>query len=159
MRKSERVSVPATWGERDAEKVFVLTEMSALKAEKWLYRLMSAFNSSNASLPGNVAGIGWEGLAVFGINAFFQSNVSFEKVEPLLDELMDCVAIIRDRRGAPDVATKLVSADIEEVKTVMWLRSEVIKLHTGFSLADALSELISRAATSANAPSPASASR
>ena len=87
--------------------------------------------------------VGWEGIAIIGINTFLRGSVKSEAMIPLLDELLECVQIIRDPKNA-DFATAIVSDDdIEEVATRWWLRAEVVRVHVNFSPADALSALFS----------------
>lgn len=160
-RKQEVVVVPAWPGNRDGGKQFLITEMSAAKAEKWAYRLFIALKGAGERIPENVAAMGMVGLAIAGLNVFLRAPVKAEDVEPLMDEMMTCVTIVRDPKavdkdtGGP-VGTELVSDDdIEEVQTRAWLRSEVVRVHTGFSPAGALSSLISAATSAAEEGSPA----
>src|SRR6185437_13321518 len=95
----------------------------------------------------HVAGMGMEGIFVLGIQTFLRGQMQSTEIIPLLDELLDCVQMVRDptKRGADGkvIATPVASDDdISEVKTRMWLRSEVLRVHTSFSMADALSYLI-----------------
>ena len=155
MLKSVTVQVPAEWGGRDANKNFLITEMPATQAETWGWRALLLLRGSGERMPDNVQGLGMVGVAVLGINVFLRGEMSFTNLEPLLDEMMTCVKIVRDPRH-PNVATDIVAdIDIEEVQTRLWLRSEVLKLHTGFSPADALSKLLegirAPASTSQNA--------
>lgn len=141
MRKVETVVVPR-WGTRDDGKTFILTEMFASKAEKWAWRLFLAVKGTTASVPEEIAALGMVAVAIRGLNSFLAADVKFELIEPLLDEMFECVKMIRDPRY-PDVATALADDDIEEVQTRAWLRSEVLRLHTNFSLVDAALEWIS----------------
>jgi hypothetical protein len=153
MRKTEHVKVPAWPGNRDAGKTYKITEMSAVRGEKWATRALLLLRGSGERVPENLAGIGWERIAIVGINVFLQGSIKLEELEPLMDEMMTCIEIVRDPR-APDVATPLVSDDdIEEVQTRLWLRSEVLRLHTGFCPADALSSLISAVSMAKDSPS------
>lgn len=104
-------------------------------------RMMLAANSGAGELPLNLVGVGMEGIAIIGINAFLRGNIAADTLVPLLDELLQCVKIIRDQKH-PSVVTDLVSEDdIEEVATRMWLRGEVLTLHLNFSVGAALSAL------------------
>ena len=142
MRKSEVVVVPAKDGNRDSGKHFLITEMSAMEAEKWAMRAILMLKGSGERLPDNVQGLGMIGVAILGLNVFLQGTIKAGDLEPLMDEMMTCVKMVRDPR-TPGVATDIVSPDdIEEVSTRLWLRSEVLRVHTGFSPADALSKLI-----------------
>lgn len=142
MRKSELVVVPE-WGKRDAGKIFKITEWPAMRAAKWGDRAFLLVTGSGERVPENVAGRGMEWVAIITINVLLQANVRYEVLGPMLDELLECVEIVRDRDHL-DVATAIVSDDdIEEPRTIYWLRSEVLRVHTDFSVADGLSALIS----------------
>lgn len=158
-RKSEIVRVPiADWSGRDGGKVFKLTEWPAARAEKWALRLFLALKGTTAQVPETLAPYGMVAVAIRGINSFLASDADWSKLEPLLDEMMECVQIVRDPfatdvTGSP-VATPIVSDDdIEEVRTRGWLRSEVLRIHTNFSLVEALLEWL---ATLKQPPSPES---
>lgn len=149
-RKSETVRVPAWDGNRDSGKIFVVTEMPAAAAEKWAMRAFLMLKGSGERIPDNVQGLGMVGVAILGLNVFLQGSIKPGDLEPLMDEMMTCVKIIRDPKH-PEVVTDIVSDDdVEEVKTRLWLRSEVLRLHTGFSPAEALSGLISAVNSPAN---------
>ena len=129
---------------RDKGKLFRITEWSAAKADNWGQRMMYAANSGAGELPTSLAGIGLEGIAILGINVFLRGNIAPGTMIPLLDELLECVKIIRDH-AKPDVATDIVSEDdIEEVATRWWLRGEVLTLHLNFSVSAALSALFKK---------------
>lgn len=145
MRESIVVRVPEFPGTRNRDsqphaKLFRLTEWPAAKAENWGLRMLMAANQGGGEIPLNLAGIGMEGIAIIGINAFLRGNIVPGTLIPLLDELLECVTIIRDPKR-PDIATPLNPDDIEEVATRMWLRGEVLSLHLGFSVSAALSAL------------------
>lgn len=141
MRKRETVVVPELGG-RDDGKTFLIEEMSAAQAEKWALRMFIALKGTSAAVPDEVARFGMVGVAIRGLNAFLAADVRFADIEPLLDEMISCVRIIRDRFH-PEVATALMADDIEEVQTRIWLRGEVLRTHTGFSVAEAFSLLAS----------------
>lgn len=141
MRKVETVVVPA-FG-RDDGKIFQINEMSAARAEKWAWRMFIALKGTTGEVPPEVMQLGMVGVAIRGLNAFLQADVKYELLEPLLDEMLTCVTIVRDRKNHPDVADTLREFDIEEVQTLAWLRSEVLRVHTGFSVAETLSQLVS----------------
>ncbi len=150
MRKEKVVKAPDYCG-RDhlAGKIYLLKEWPAARAEKWAIRAALAYNrNGTVQIPMSWAGIGWEGLAVLGINAFLGGGMNADEVIPILDELLECVTIIRDPKARDAqhkvIATPLVSDDdIEEIITRGWLRSEVFELHSNFSIAGALSKWFS----------------
>ncbi len=142
MRKSELVICPSGGDNRDAGKHFLITEMDSMRAEKWALRAILLIKGSGERIPDNVTGLGMVGIAILGLNVFLRGTIAPEDLDPLMDDMMTCVKIVRDPKH-PEIATDIVSTDdIEEVKTRLWLRSEVIRVHTGFSPADALSRLL-----------------
>lgn len=143
-RRSDVVTVPrfdAPCTNRDEGKLFRVTEWPAATADTWITRIGFAFNQGGGSIPLDLHSVGWEGIAIIGINTFLRGSIRSEEMIPLFDELFECVAMIRDKNH-PDVATPIISPDdIEEVQTRWWLRAEVVRVHMGFSPADALSAL------------------
>lgn len=130
MRKQEIFKI--TTEGRDKGKTFVITEMSAFKAERWAYRALLLLAKSNVDIPAAVSGM--QGLAHAGFSAL--QSIDFEEARPLLDEMWDCVQIAPDPRN-PDIVRKLVmreneSDDIEELATIWQIRERVFKLHTDF---------------------------
>ena len=143
-RKTETVIIDAEG--RDKGKVFVITEMPASKAEKWAARALLALGRSGVDVPDNIAASGLAGVVALGVRSFL--GLRFEDAEPLLDEMFaSCVAIVPDpdrptvTRGAGGIGA-LIEDDIEEVSTRIHLRTEVLELHTGFSIAAVLSVLM-----------------
>lgn len=161
-RKTEEVIIPQ--GNRDAGKVFLLTEMSAARAEKWAARLLIALAAQQLIAPGD-ARMGMAGLA--GVSTEMIGALSFDVVEPLMDEMMECVTIIRDPKAARNAlgepqSYQLLEDDIEEVSTRITLRGRLIDLHTGFSVSGFLArmgaEAKSRLSNIPTSPEPSEAS-
>lgn len=141
MRKSKLVVIPSpTDGStnRDAGKAFLVTEMDSVRAEKWAIRALLAVTSSGVDIPPEVAQMGAGALMAAGFRALL--TMAFADAEPLLDEMMNCVVIVPDPKR-PDTTRPIDDVDIEEVMTRLHLRSEVVELHTGFSVAAFLSRL------------------
>jgi hypothetical protein len=155
-RKTLAVTVPRFDGtdNRDEGKTFLITEWPAAAAEKWGIRMMLAYNRSGGDIPLDLRGIGMEGIAIIGLNTFLRGNVQSDEVIPLLDQLLECVTVIRDPHF-PDVATAFHDDDTEEVATRLWLRGEVLSLHINFSVKDALTSLIRTIMTKAPGDSSA----
>jgi len=120
---------------RDKGREYLVTEMPASKAERWAARALTAVGKSGAQIPEDVANLGMAGLSSIGVRAIL--GVQFSEAEPLMDEMMGCV----QRKMDSGVVRDLIEDDIEEVATRVQLRGEVLALHMGFSLADALSRL------------------
>lgn len=114
---------------RDAGKVFLITEMPASQGESWAFRAILALIANGTELPEGFENSGMAGMAEIGIKAL--SGLKWEVAEPLLNEMMDCVQIIPDP-AKPIVFRKLIESDIEEIMTRVKLRMEVWTLHTDF---------------------------
>ena len=114
---------------RDHGKVFRLTELPALQAEKWAVRAFLAMSHNGIEIPEDIANSGLAGIAAIGIKAI--GAMAFSDAEPLLDEMFTCVSIIPDA-ARPNVVRALIADDIEEVGTRFRLRKEVFALHTDF---------------------------
>jgi len=149
VRKKAVVSAPNYCG-RDKGKTFMIEEWPADRAEKWALRAMLAYNRGGGKIDVvGVQGMGMEGIFMLGVDTFLRGQIQAEEVIPIMDELLGCVQIIRDPKkrdpqtNFPVTSPIISDDDIEEVATRMWLRSEVIKLHSGFCPADAISKLIS----------------
>ena len=112
-------------GSRDIGKVYHLTEMPAAQAERWALRAFQALARSGVDL-GELMDSGMQGLAVAGFRAF--AFLPFQEAEPLLTEMMQCVQF----KPNPNALRPLVDDDIEEIRTRIQLRAEVLKLHTDF---------------------------
>jgi hypothetical protein len=125
---------------RDYGKTFRITEMSALAAERWANR------ATLALAPRLSAELGEEAAEEIVENATMPSmgrifrvlgRVSFPEMEPLLAELLACVQVVPDPKH-PQVVRALNLGgmeDIEDVETLRYLRSEVMDLHVGFTMA------------------------
>lgn len=130
MRKTRTVVISEEG--RDRGKTFLLREMPALRAEKWAYRALMAIGMEEMAAAG-MGGVA--GVAAAGFQVLQSGKLRFDDVEPLLDEMMECVQII-PKPSQPDVVRPLVldgdGADIDEILTLMRLRKEVFDLHTEF---------------------------
>lgn len=122
---------------RDKGKRFVITEMSAVRAEKWATRALLAIGRAGVDMPDDLAGAGMAALAYAGLKAI--TSCSFDDAEPLLDEMMQCVTIQPD--AALDFTRATIEDDFEEVATLVQLRDRVFGLHVGFSIAAELAKL------------------
>lgn len=152
-RKKEMIEVPdASYGRDYApkRKTFLITEWPAERFLKWLIKAGLAYNRDAGEMPlTNAFGAGVEGIIFLFAQTMLRGKMREEEVSPVLDELLDCVQIVRDP-SANDIATGMPVAfklmpneDIEEIKTAAWLRSEVLRVHTNFSVLAMLSKLIS----------------
>jgi hypothetical protein len=133
---------------RDLGKVFVLTEMDASRAEAWALRALLALMTNGVDMPPGFENTGMAGVAQMGLKAL--AGLRWEVAAPLLEEMWSCVQIMPDP-SKPHVVRNLIESDIEEVMTRVKLRSEVWELHTGFSIAGALSKSAASPAVAAPA--------
>lgn len=121
-----RKTVDITGIARDESKVYRITEMSAFKAEKWAMRALWAIAGSGVDIPDNISTAPLAKLIEIGFSSL--AKVPFTIAEPLLNEMLDCVTVV-----LPDASTrKLLPDDIEEFRTILKLRKEVIALHVDF---------------------------
>jgi len=123
-RKQKTVTISEAG--RDQGKVFLLTELSAYESEEWAARALFALMNAGVEIPENIAQAGLSGVAALGMQAV--TRLPFESAKPLLDKMMTCVQI----QPSPGVVRALVDDDIEEVKTRIELRKQVLDLHLSF---------------------------
>jgi hypothetical protein len=118
---------------RDKDKYFLLTEKPAMQAEKWAIRALQAAVKAGVNIPDDMISRGMATVFAIGIQTL--AGMNFSEAEPLMDELMECVKIIRDPKH-PEMAFPLIPGgdDIEEITTVARLQREVIQLHINFSI-------------------------
>lgn len=126
-RKTLTITIEAEG--RDKGKAFLLTEMPASRAEKWGARALLALMRGGVEIPDEIASLGLAGLAVVGVKAL--GGLDWELAEPLLDEMFACIQIVPDA-SRPQVVRGLVEDDIEEVKTRLFLRKEILNMHIEF---------------------------
>ncbi len=133
---------------RDAGKHFRITEMPPRQAEKWATRALFAIAKNGGADERDaeeIASAGMAGLATVGLRSL--TRMDFDDAEPLLDEMLSCIVLVPDpskivqETGAPFVRPVDWDNDIEDVATLLFLRSEVVEVHTGFSPAAVLSTL------------------
>ena len=116
--------------DRDKGKAFQITEMPASQAEEWAMRAMLAVAKGGIDLPADVLDNGMAGLAVMMVQGL--PRLEWRDAGPLLEEMFRCIVIIPDP-SRPMVTRHLIEDDIEEVRTRLTLRREVLELHLGFS--------------------------
>jgi hypothetical protein len=128
MRKTATITIAAEG--RDKGKVFQLKEMPASQAERWAMKVFLALAKSGVDIPEDVMQSGMAGIAAIGFKAL--AGMNYYDVEPLMDEMFQCVQAMPDP-GKPAVLRNLIEDDIEEVKTRLVLRKEILLLHVNFS--------------------------
>jgi hypothetical protein len=134
-RKSATITISAEG--RDQGKVFHIKELPAMQAERWATRALLALAKSGVEIPDDIASAGLAGVASLGMKAF--AGLNYDDAEPLLAEMLACVSVIPDPSN-PNIMRSDIESDIEEVATLLKLRSEVFKLHVNFSTPGVSSE-------------------
>lgn len=116
---------------RDKGKMYLITEMPVAQIEAWAMRVLLALMASNIQIPDGFADLGTAALAELGLKSL--TGLKWETAAPLLNEMLSCVQIVPDPRKT-HVARPLLESqdDIEEITTLLEIRMEVWKLHTGF---------------------------
>lgn len=110
--------------------------MSADKAERWAIRMVLALTNANVEVPEGSLQAGMSGIAAIlaqGVRNL--AGLKFEAVSDLLDEMMTCVQYQPAANLPPQALWAGDNSQIEEVRTRLSLRMEVLELHLGFSLA------------------------
>ena len=145
MRATRTVKVPEFQNStnRDLGKTFVITEWPAIEADRWIQKVGYAVMGGGGSLPSELAGIGWEGIAILGINTMLRGTMNPDVMIPLCEQLLECVQIVPDPKHEASARAATAPNDIEEVATRWWLRDQVVSVHTNFSFLGALSMLAS----------------
>lgn len=134
MRKTKEFVV--TTPGRDLGKKYLITEMPCTKAEKWALRALLALQKMGINFDPLMGMAGIASVAVDHVVNPVKSTLEFYDIEPLLDEMLECVQYVH-----PGVAPrKLIidGGDVEEVTTLLELRREVLMLHVNFSSGDVL---------------------
>jgi hypothetical protein len=129
-RKTKLVTIETPG--RDQGKSFLVTEMSALRGERWATRAFHEIMKAGGNADGYTAGAGWEALAIAGYKAFGKLDVNV--IEPLWDELLTCITRVEDH-SRPEVQRPLVESDMAEIATIVLLKFEAFSIHANFSQA------------------------
>ena len=149
-RKVETVTIDREG--RDKGKSYVLTEMSAMRAEKWALRMLNAAARNGLAIPDEVAAGGMQSVAamvaVNGMQAL--AGIAWADMEPLLDEMMSCVQFKTSANIVRDVSED--ASDIEEIFTRVQLRGAVLRLHVDPSLLVGLSTSPQAPVTTSDTP-------
>lgn len=153
-RREKRVTISDGTQEsnRDYGKTFIIREMSADAGEWWAIRALIVLGNASVSMPAGVIESGMAGLAAMeqlkgAASALFLMGlrtlpgVDARALKPLLDEMMECVKYQPPGAYPAQALHSGELLQIEEIKTILTLRAEVLELHLGFSLAGAVSTL------------------
>lgn len=130
-RKEKTITIK----DRDKELIFKITEMPAMKAEKWKIRAIMLLLSSDIDMPQG-ASIE-EGISEFmagGAEKLFKalSKVDVDKAINLFDEMLYSCVQLSTQGVSTQVNEAVIDANVEDSSTLTKLRFECLKLHFDF---------------------------
>ena len=131
---------------RDKGKKYLLTEMPALKAERWARHAAAAMNRSDLDAKDVIKELGMLGFYLVGFQALAGGDI--DKVDVLMDEMLQQIKIVEEAVTRPLGG----DGDIEEVATLIKLRKELLELHMNFTFAELASMLAASAPTVPDSP-------
>lgn len=112
---------------RDQGKVYLITEMPLIKADRWATRALLAVMKGGVDIEKLDPNMGMLGMATVAIKAL--SGLDPETAVSLLDELLECVQIVPTGGNAREV---VLDSDIKDLKTLFILRKEALAIHIDF---------------------------
>lgn len=133
MRKEKIVRVDGGPDNRDRGKHFKIIEMSAWDLEEWGRDAMILLAKAGVDIGTVSPEEGFVGILRAGVQNLFKLDGSM--LAPLMDRMMLCVRYISDPKN-PDFVQPLKREDVEELSTILFLRTEVMKLHQNFSMGE-----------------------
>jgi hypothetical protein len=145
-RKTALVTIDAD--NRDRDKRFLITEMPAMRAERWFRQLVAKLAREGIKMPAEIATAGMAALPSFPLLTY----LSWIDDEVLVGEVMACVQC--HPPGSP-LPRAVRETDTEEIATLIQLKMEVVALHVGFSLAVVLWSVMPALAAVMNLEQPA----
>ena len=110
---------------RDKGKKFLITEMSARKAEEFALRAFSSAVACGIKNDKTDPSQGMLALAKIGYALIV--TMPYEYSQPLLDQLMSCVKIQEQH-----ITRDVLEVDVEEVATYLKLKKAAYDLHVSF---------------------------
>jgi hypothetical protein len=137
MARKQETFVPTDGRDKEKGQHYLITEMPALKAERWAVRALLALAHAGVQMPDGAESAGMAAIAHAGLQSL--QNLDFEEARPLLDEMWTCVSVIPDPKKNPSIQRPLVmnemeGDDIEEITTMWKIREAIFRLHTAFFL-------------------------
>ncbi len=142
---------------RDNNKTYRITEMPAWQAEEWANRATIALfpRLTQETSPETAEALRENpSMVVLQRVGMLLGALSFPELKDLSRELMHCVQIVTEAQPAGRPlglgAADGYGVDIEEVETIRFLRTEALNLHTGFTRAAALFNLVAAGSQMSN---------
>lgn len=131
MRRTKEVTIDNP-DSRDNGKTYLLKEMSPPKAEKWAMKALLLIARSGINIDPVRPNMGLMGLAAVSSLPL----ITFPELEPLMDEMMECVSIVPKGKDARKLMFSGGDSDIEDVATFTRLRKDLLELHLGFTFSE-----------------------
>src|ERR1700761_9222144 len=103
---------------RDHGRKYKLTEMPALKAERWARHAIMTMSRENLDIRAEIAALGMYGFILGGMQALAAGDV--EAVDKLMDEMLPQIQIVEEAITRPIQA----EGDFWEIRTIKQLRQE-----------------------------------
>ena len=130
-RKEKTITIK----DRDKELIFKITEMPAMKAERWKIRAIMLLLSSDIDMPQG-ASIE-EGISEFmagGAEKLFKalSKVDVDKAINLFDEMLYSCIQLSTQGVDTQINEDIINSNVEDSSTLTKLRFECLKLHFDF---------------------------
>lgn len=130
-----RKTITITIKDRDKDLAFQLTEMPAMKAEKWKIRAIMLLLSSDIEMPQG-ASIE-EGINQFmagGAEKLFKalSKVDVDKAINLFDDMLYSCVQLSTQGVNTQLNEAIIDSNVEDSSTLTKLRFECLKLHFDF---------------------------
>ena len=130
-RKEKTITIK----DRDKELTFKITEMPAMKAERWKIRAIMLLLSSDIDMPQG-ASIE-EGINQFmagGAEKLFKalSKVDVDKAINLFDEMLYSCIQLSTQGIDTQINEDIINSNVEDSSTLTKLRFECLKLHFDF---------------------------
>lgn len=136
MRKEKLINLT----DDDKELTFKVKQMSALKQERWINRVLILLTGSKmlGSILGgiNVTDI-QNTMKNFNLDTLLEvfGKMNYEKIEPLYNELLECCYHVPNPNN-PSFCTQLTANNVDsiigEVKNLYLLRLEALKINFSF---------------------------
>ncbi len=130
-----RKTITITIKDRDKDLAFQLTEMPAMKAEKWKIRAIMLLLSSDIEMPqGASIEEGINQFMVGGAEKLFKalSKVDVDKAINLFDEMLYSCVQLSTQGVNTQLNEAIIDSNVEDSSTLTKLRFECLKLHFDF---------------------------
>ena len=136
-RRTETITIKTAG--RDKGKVFILTEMPAVAAERWATQALALLLTAGVPVDESQKDAGMEGLAAAiqpDPDAPLDPAVAMRTAKALQDPSLDawwgCVQYQHAPGQQPMPIDQGENCPIEEIMTISFLRMQVLALHTDF---------------------------